>query len=53
MVAADACDLLIEALVIWRGTACNEDVRAVLSKLAPDAPANAFGCSGHDCDSTV
>jgi hypothetical protein len=53
MVAADARDPLIEALVIRRCTASDEDARAVSGELSPDAPANTFSASSHDCDSAV
>ena len=53
MVAADTRGLLIETLVIRRGTARDEDSRAVSSELVPDASANASGGSSHDGDSTV
>jgi hypothetical protein len=53
MVAANAADPVIERLVIRRGTACDKNARALASELAADAPANAFGGTSDDCDSTV
>jgi hypothetical protein len=53
MVAADAHDVFIETLVIWRGTTCDEDTHGLTSQLTFDASANTFGGSSHDCDPTV
>ncbi len=50
MVAADCCGSVIETFVFRRRTARDEHSRAVLSKRAPYAPANASGGAGHNGD---